>query len=57
MFAEHTLGLADHLMRMAPNITIGFVDGKVKRKINKTLEWLSNKTEDEQENKILHKTR
>ena len=50
MFAEQTLGLADHLMRKAPNITIGFVDGKVKSKINKTLNWLSNKTEDEQGN-------
>ena len=49
MFAEHTLGLADHLMRKAPNITIGFVDGKVKSKINKTLDWLSNKTEYEQD--------
>ena len=50
MFAEQTLGLADHLMRKAPNITIGFVDGKVKSEINKTLDWLSNKTEDEQDN-------
>ena len=50
MFAEQTLGLADHLMRKAPNITIGFVDGKVKSKINKTLNWLSNKTENEQGN-------
>ena len=50
MFAEQTLGLADHLMRQAPNITIGFVDGKVKSKINKTLNWLSNKTGDEQGN-------
>ena len=33
MFAEQTLGLADHLMRKAPNITIGFVDGKVKTKL------------------------
>ena len=41
MFAEQTLGLADHLMRKAPNITIRFVDGKVKSKINKTLDWLS----------------
>ena len=41
MFAEQTLGLADHLMRKAPNITIRFVDGKVKSKISKTLDWLS----------------
>ena len=40
-------------MRKAPNITIGFVDGKVKSKINKTLDWLSNKTEDEQAKTIL----
>ena len=50
IFAEHTLGLADHLMRKAPNITIGFLDGKVKSKFNKTLDWLSNKTELEMSN-------
>ena len=30
IFAEQ---MADHLMRKAPNITIGFVDGKVKTKL------------------------
>ena len=34
MFAEQTLGLADHHFRTAPNVTIGFIDGKVKTKIN-----------------------
>ena len=50
MFTEQILGLADHLMRKAHNITIGCVHGKVESKINKTLNWLSNKTEDEQGN-------
>ena len=36
-------------MRKPPNITIGFVERKVKSKINKTLDWLSNKTEDVQD--------
>ena len=30
MFAEQTLGLADHQLRRAPNAKIGFIDGKVK---------------------------
>ena len=34
MFAEQTLGLADHHFRTALNVTIGFIDGKVKTKIN-----------------------
>ena len=44
MFTEQTLGLADHHFRTAPNVTIGFIDGKVKTKINKTLKWLESNT-------------
>ena len=49
MFAEQTLGLADHHFITAPNITIGFIDGKVKTKINKTLKWLESNTQDQQD--------
>ena len=46
MFAEKTLGLADYHFRHAYN---GFVDAKVKSKINKTLPWLCSKPHNEQE--------
>ena len=49
MFAEKTLGLADHHLRRSQNAKIGFVDGKVKTRINRTLAWLSNKTKQEQD--------
>ena len=40
MFAEHTLGLADYLFRKATSMKVGFLDSKVKSKLNKTLLWL-----------------
>ena len=40
MFAEHTLGMAGYLYRKASNIKVGFLDGKVKYKINGTMQWL-----------------
>ena len=49
MFAEKTLGLADYHFRNAHNVKIGFVDAKVKSKINKTLPWLCSKPQKEQE--------
>ena len=49
MFAEQTLGLADHHFRTAPNVTIEFIDGKVKTKRNKTLKWLESNIHDEQD--------
>ena len=49
MFAEKTLGLADHHLRISQNTKIGFVDGKVKTRIDRTLTWLSNKTKQEQD--------
>ena len=49
IFAEQTLGLTDHQFHRAPNATIGFIDGKVKSRKNKTLEWLGNKSESEQD--------
>ena len=45
--AETTLGLADHCLRRSQNAKLGFVDGKVKTRINRTLAWLSNKTKQE----------
>ena len=53
MFAEQTLGLADHYLRRARNCTIGHIDGKVKCKKNDTLTWLVAKPSDEQEKIIL----
>ena len=46
--AEQILGLTDHQCRRAPNATIGFIDGKVKAKKNKTLKSLDSKDEHEQ---------
>ena len=48
MFAEQTLGLADHYLRRARNCTIGHIDGKVKCRKNDTLTWLVAKPSDEQ---------
>ena len=45
--AEKTLGLAVHHLRRSQNTKLGFVDGKVKTRINRTLAWLSNKTRQE----------
>ena len=53
MFAEQTLGLADHYLRRARNCTIGHIDGKVKCRKNDTLTWLVAKPSDEQEKIIL----
>ena len=53
IFAEQTLGLADHYLRRARNCTIGHIDGKVKCKKNDTLTWLVAKPSDEQEKIIL----
>ena len=39
MFSEQTFALADHQFRKSPNSKVGFIDGKVKAKKNKTLEW------------------
>ena len=33
MFAEHTLGLADYIIRKATNMRVGFLDGKIKSEI------------------------
>ena len=49
MFAEHTLGMADYLYRKASNIKVGFLDGKVKCKINGTMQWLCAHSQDKQE--------
>ena len=53
MFAEKTLGLADHYLRRARNCTIGHIDGKVKCRKNGTLTWLVAKPSDEQEKIML----
>ena len=49
MFAEHTLGLADYLIRKATNMRVEFLDGKVKCKINKTFLWLCSHSRDDQD--------
>ena len=56
MFAEHTLGLADYLIRKATNMRVGFLDGKVKSKIKKTLLWLCSHPRDDQD-KLVKQTR
>ncbi|ESN98368.1 hypothetical protein HELRODRAFT_177251 [Helobdella robusta] len=50
--AERTLGLSDFFIRKSPYATIGFVDAKVKAKMNHTMDWLDAKSEQEQ-NKII----
>ena len=43
MFGEQVLGMADAQVRRAPNASTDFINGKVKFKKNKTLEWLEGK--------------
>ncbi|GFR66542.1 39S ribosomal protein L46, mitochondrial [Elysia marginata] len=52
MSSERNLGCYDRLWRRAPNATVGFLTGKVKCKMNRTLEWLNSKTPIEQEKLI-----
>ena len=48
--------MADYLYRKASNIKVGFLDGKVKCKINGTMQWLCAHSQDEQEY-IVNQTR
>ncbi|CAL1529536.1 unnamed protein product, partial [Lymnaea stagnalis] len=57
MLADHTLGLVDALWRRAPNESIGFVGGKVQGVQNKTIKWLNNQTETQQEKLIKYAVR
>ena len=50
VFAEHTIRLADYLYREASNIKVEFLDGKVKCKIDGTMQWLCAHSQNEQEN-------
>ena len=43
IYVERTLGLTDSLICHAPNANMGFVDGKVRGKLNKVIEWLDSK--------------
>ena len=43
MQAERTLGMTDSLIHRAPNSTMGFVDGKVRGKLNQVMHWLDSK--------------
>ncbi|XP_065660401.1 uncharacterized protein LOC136084235 [Hydra vulgaris] len=52
MHAERALGMTDCLLRKAPNGTIGYLDSKVKAKLNHTLQWIESKPEDIQRNLI-----
>lgn len=47
IWAERSLGMTDSQYHRAPNATTGFVDGKVRAKTNKTLEWLEKKDKEE----------
>ena len=49
IYAEQTLGLTDHHFRRAPNATVGFIDGKVKSKKNKTMMWINEKSSEKQQ--------
>ena len=48
MHSERALGMFDAHCSRAKNATTGFVDGKVKYKLNNTSVWLENKTFSEQ---------
>ncbi|XP_065675915.1 uncharacterized protein LOC136092121 [Hydra vulgaris] len=52
MEAERILGMLDFFLRRAPNATFGFLDSKIKARLNKTLTWLDEKTLPEQEDLI-----
>ena len=54
MFAEQTLGLADHQLRRAPNAKIGLIDGKVKAM---KMSWLSSKSTTERSKIISFSTK
>ncbi|KAG1653606.1 Transmembrane protein C17orf113 [Nymphon striatum] len=54
MYAEEVMGLTDHQFRRARNATVGFIDGKVKCKKNKTMDWLSAKPNGIQEKIITY---
>ena len=43
IYVERTLGLTDSLICCAPNANMGFIDGKVRGKLNKVIEWLDSK--------------
>ncbi|XP_065655755.1 uncharacterized protein LOC136081745 [Hydra vulgaris] len=45
MHSERVLGMVDSQNKRAPNATTGFLDSKVKSKINKTMDWLLEKSE------------
>ena len=44
MIAGKTVGLAGHHLRRSQNAKIGYVDGKVKTRINRTLAWHQART-------------
>ena len=49
MASERALGCLDKMMRRAPVATSGFLDGKVRSKLNKSTQWLDSKPPDSQE--------
>lgn len=53
MQAERCFSLLDFFIRQAPYVTIGYLDSKIKAKINKTIEWLESQPVEEQE-KLVH---
>ena len=47
MASERALGMTDAQYKLAPNATQGFVNGKVKSSLNRTLEWLEQREDRE----------
>ncbi|XP_059176653.1 uncharacterized protein LOC131956245 isoform X3 [Physella acuta] len=48
IFSERCLGIADYLIRRSPNVSVGFMDSKLKASVNGTLKWLDQKSVPEQ---------
>ena len=52
MYAERALGMVDSHKRRAPNATIGFIDAKVRSKLNKTMSCLTAMSVEEQDSRV-----
>lgn len=50
MGSKQALGCLDRMWRQAPNATMGFLNGKLKGKLNNTLSWLEAKSSTERDN-------
>lgn len=52
MASERILGLLDFLRRRAPNASQGFLNGKIRYRLNGTMPWLESLPKEEQDNII-----